>query len=375
MGYGQQMSPGSLKGFGTHYGGPVNFPYRLLAVEQLGSVAVSDDATAWTANGAIPAPAAVDWGALGYSPKSRAVVLVARDRNGLAPVDTIQTALTLDGDNWTQQYSPAAGMNALPVKLVWTNEFGATDRFYCQVRSGGANLGGVYYSDDLGATWSAMTWFGGTPAPQLDVAYMAIGNGKIIVIGNFFADSANTVRVWTSTDGLEFVQTDGPTLHTGFSNEHDGFAHGFDYSSDLDRFAAMGDSASSTFPTQCMTTSDGITNTFVDATVGNRAVSGGLVWMPSVSKFVSAFLVVGTANVAFANSATGGAPWTPIITGPPPYGRCPALVYSASLKRVVGGQQTAGGGGGNFIYTDDATTFVTVAAPAAAVWAALVATR
>jgi hypothetical protein len=343
------------------------FPFRYFALRSTGVINTSDDAETWSAGTTITGAAAT-WTAGGYSPLLHRFLAVSFQ----GPADTILTAWTDNGTTWTRQNSSAIGkpVNSTPVKVIWTDLWGG--RFYVSVRDSGANLGDVYYSDDGGDTWTAMTW-PASKSGSWDVEYMAIGPDRIVVVGRFLADSNSQKRMFYSTDGDSMVA--GPTFtSTGMLQSGDGVSRGACYSPDLDRYIFVGASISNGIAPTFVTTQDGTALSVSPSSTGAAGSSraSDTLWVASFTLALSSWSAQGTTpTTAFPRSATATASsWTNIPESGGFTPRAWLLAYSPSQDRVVAANDIGG-----FTYTDDGVNYNLSSATTANNWRSVVATR
>lgn len=345
----------------------MTFPYRFIAAAETGELATSQDAIAWAANGTLPNPGGVvsTWqcGAI-----SRATGRVLFIGDG-ATTNKFEIAYSDDGDNFTHATVNAAGMGALPIGLLWTDLFNA-GRFYCWVRQDGANLGGIWYSDDDGLTWTAMT-FAGSPTTNLDIEGFAVGADRLMCAGRFGADDNHTMRLFYSTDGASMLAGATGLTSLGLFQTADNASRSLTFIPDTAEFVYVGASAGGGVSPQTFATIDGVTTTFGPGNTpfSQNASSGNGVWMTNVARLVVPGFSPGSVpHQAFIYSANGHA-FTGVLEGSPdPNGQVYTMVYSSG--RAVGGQTNSGAPGG-FVYTDNGLLFVNVAGPSVKKWRAI----
>jgi len=361
-----------------------DWPYVFFAVRSDGTVNTSMDGQTFVAGTAIPTVLA-PWQFGAFSPETNRFMIGLQ----AAPVaDVFQVAYTDDGDNWTVLAAPAVGVSGQHCKMIWTTTFGG-GRWYAQFRQSGSDHGGIWYSDDGGATWAAVTWPGGLAGGEfLDVQYLAISDSRIVCMGRFFSDSNTIKRIYYSTNGVDMVAgVNNITTLVDFGGA-DGLPRGAQWIPRLGQFVFTGTSGSSADSAIYITTADGtsITGPFAmagpeDPVTGepdpqiSRGVRSGDV-IDAFSTIICSCVSEGADEAVFLSSAEAEEDsWSAVDEadmGSAVHIRPTQLALSPSLGRVVTACNAPNQG---FLYADAADSWSVAAATAGGEWRCIVATR
>lgn len=314
---------------------PPPFPYTFLAIRTDGRVMTSMTGLdgSWSDGGYIEgALNSRTWRYAVYIPPLNRVLVVAQQAHS---ANNMRRARTDDGVTWTHGAASCPGLAGFPTKLIWTDTWGgANGRVYCAVRQNGGSQGDIYFSDDGGDTWTAVTW-PVAKSGQWNIEYLGISPTRIVCMGRFFTDGNTTKRIFYSTDGVNFVAGATGITSSGLVDAGDGHTRACCWSPTFGAFFFVGASGSSFSPPTWTSTVDGTTATApVNMPVANAARSYDL--QEVGSGLVCSFILGGTTGTWFA--LYNGSSWSNIPeTGPPDFENTAQLANSPSAGTLVSG--------------------------------------